>query len=539
MKQITGASELIAKLYGRFIPEEKEEEPSESAGGSSSLTQNEFPFVNDGQAECASPLASKNLHIRNDWRWENPRPLLENGWPKLEMGEDGAVVYEGGGNLLVLYRDRESFIKANRVFSQMVIEEAYSLSPVCAAVDWERSEDKEVGDFEWNRTRVFAQFDRMKRLSCESMPCNVLPYTQVDRVSFQPIVKKDDPDYGDITREGVAKKREFDDLSKEKKDEGRYIDNLVAEKGVDSLIAVLYFDGNSIGERVKSAVSDRIERGMTEIEAMRDFSKELQGKLVEDTKGEMKKALRLLCKERGLNKRYEDFRIIIDHGDEITFICNAHSAPFVLDAYFEALKGSSYHACGGMAICHSHDPFAEVYRIAEECCESGKKANRDAQNAAMEGLEGEEARRAYLEADDDFVDFHFCRSGITGTLEQIRSAQDAHLIGRPYRVRSEYATFLHVGETLAQSHAIKRADLKALNRAILRGDSWYALEYERIKAKDPATMGGAEAICGVLASASPSEKRGAMRSILFDVTSFYDVYDLRFGATTGEEEEDV
>lgn len=155
----------------------------------------------------------------------------------------------------------------------------------------------------------------------------------------------------------------------------------------------------------------------------------------------------------------------------------------------------------------------------------------------MKGESGKEALKAAQDANGDYVDFHICRSGITGTLEQIRKAQEGSLVKRPYRVGKghTYAKFLEVGRLLAASKAIKRSDIKELNRAMLRGDSWYALEYERIKAKDKMTMDAIEKGCGVAGDAGASERRNGTKKYLFDVTSLYDVFAQRFGAKDGEE----
>lgn len=501
MREITGASELIAGMYQKFI--------SQKVAGAS---------------------------IRNDWRDLEPKPLMSFG---AEDGSEvgGVVVYEGGGNLLVLYKDREFLCEANHVFSRMVIEEAYSLAMVCANVEWEASCDNDVSDFEWNRRRVYRELDRVKRSDGISTPCNVLPFTQIDRATFQPIVEKSARFYGDetrddLTQEGISKRAAYGALGPDRRKEGEFVDELGTEKGTDSLIAVLYFDGNSIGERLKAAVKDRAD-DVSDVEAMRAFSSQLHEKLVGKTEDAIRDALAALPEE------YRGYRVIIDHGDEITLICNAHAAPFALDAYFMALSGSGYHACAGMAICHSHDPFAQVYRIAEECCESGKRLNRKMQKEAIHGLTGKDQVTSAQRADANYIDIHFCRSGITGSLEQIRGAQEIDVTARPYKVGGSYDTFIEVGKLLASSMrsrgGIKRSDIKELSRAILRGYSWYVLEYERLKAKDCKAMLSIEDACCSGGLQEDDRRRVAM-TYLFDATSLFDVFDLRFGVSEKEVE---
>ena len=476
MREITGASELIASLYGQFI---------DSMGGA----------------------------LVGDWREQIDAPY------EIPEGRDGVVVYEGGGNLCVLYRSREAYVTANRMFSRLVLDKAYSLSMVTACVESTCDcESNSNAAFENDLKAVYAQLDKKKRIGYAGVPCNVLPYTQVDRVTFQAIADKTD---SELSRESKMKREAYEKKSDENPEwalRGRFIDDLGTEKGEDSLIAVIYSDGNSIGEQLKL--------NGTSLDGMRRFSLEVHRKLVEDTENEVKSELNQL--EEHLRNQLKDeigkggkskadaeerisritnYRIIIDHGDEITLICNAHAAPLVADAYFRALSSSGYHACMGIAFCHSHDPFSEVYKIAEELCESGKKRNRKVMQKCG--------------ANADYIDFHFCRSGITGTLEQIRDAQEAELTSRPYRIEDEYQRFIHVGRILNSSF-LKRSDLKELNRSILRGGSWYEIEFERLKAKSK------EAISSIEALFESANADGEMRKVLFDVTSLWDVFDIFF-----------
>ena len=478
MREITGASELIAGMYERFL-------------------------------NCENLIG----RIRNDWAGRDPSELCDQtGMPSFGDDEIGTVVYEGGGNLCVLYRNRECYVQANRVFSMLVLEEAYSLSLIAACAPWECSGDPDR-DFDRARARAYRAFDAKKRTGGGGIPCNVLPFTQVDAVTYQAIVEKGrrGDDRVELSRESQCKLAAHRDRAQKDRAwelQGKFVDEIGTEKGEDSLIAVVYFDGNSIGERLKQV------RG---VRGMRSFSHEVHETLVTNTEAAMKAALLEMTDER-----QRDYRVIVDHGDEITLVCNAHAAPIAVDAYFRALEGTGYHACAGIAICHSHDPFSEVYRIAEECCESGKERNREAQ--------------ARDEAEGSYVDFHFCRAGITGSLGQVRGAQEASLTCRPYRIGESYDRFCAMGELLASSSCrLQRSDLKGLGRAVLRGDSWYGLEFERLCSKDTVTMDNlARTWLGDGTHATNPGSRAALRNVLFDLSSFIDIFDVRFGEKGGE-----
>lgn len=476
MREITGASEIIATMFHKFL------NPRDGLG--------------------------MGARIRNDWDATQPRPVVDpQGIPLFDDNEDGIVVYEGGGNLLVFYRNRPCYVSANKEFSRLVVHTAGTLSMISACTSWNPNET-----FRQNAARAFRELDVQKRIGDADVPCNVLPFTQVDRVTFQPIVGERsfrEEKTGEvlstqqITTEAKAKLDAFDALPPSKRTLGASIDNLGLKKGEDSLIAVMYFDGNSIGEKVKAATA-QCACIADEIAQMRKFSVELHNTLVKQTEARMKDAI------DQEDEQYRGYRVIIDHGDEITFICNAHVAPLALKAYFDSVEASNsgYHACGGMVFCHSHDPFASVYRLAEECCESGKHRNRTEQASGS--------------ADASFVDFHFARSGITGDLDQIRSMKEHELTARPYRL-DEYQAFMEVGRALASPNCkLQRSDMKALNRALLRGRSWYQIELMRLEAKDPSTIRSVRQLV-------PDDE--LLRLLLADVTSYWDVFDLAFRPT--------
>lgn len=450
MKEITGASELIATMFRDFLE------------------------------QCDLPIKAT---------WEN------EPWQGIPEGMVGAVVYEGGGNLCLLLENADTYKQINRAFSLYTLRKAPNLGLIAANVRW-------TGDFKADIKNLHAEHDRAKRMGANTEMCNALPFSKIVRKTFQPAVSVDEKK-GDLSTESVAKLKAYNRKAQDNAawaDEGKNIDDLAWEKGKDSLIAVMYCDGNSIGQRLKDVSS---------IEGMREFSVEVHKALVEGPLDAVQKALSALPDEK-----FRHFRTIIDHGDEITLIMNAHAVPAALKAYFEAIESTgSYHACAGVAVCHPHDPFSEVYKIAEECCESAKTKNR--KNVLAGQGEG------------SYVDFHFCRSGITGTLEQIRGAQEQSYTLRPYAYKGgegvDFVTFMQMGRALAAS-AIARGDIKNLGNLVLVGPaedpssgSRYKLEIERLKFKE-----GKDA--QVIENLESSVGSGQVPKLIFDIAGFFDIW---------------
>lgn len=117
----------------------------------------------------------------------------------------------------------------------------------------------------------------------------------------------------------------------------------------------------------------------------------------------------------------------------------------------------------------------------------------------------------------NYVDFHFCRSGITNDMETIRETQEAGLTARPYEVSAELSGFISAGQRLS---AIGRANIKNLAAAMIKGDSYYRFEVERIKSRYPAA--GLD---------SGDEK---LRKLIFDIAQVYDIW---FAKTETDEQE--
>ena len=150
------------------------------------------------------------------------------------------------------------------------------------------------------------------------------------------------------------------------------------------------------------------------VKALRNFSAEIQKHYITDRIRDVD----ALLSEKKNGKR----RFVIYAGDEVTFICNARNAYDVAVEYLTKLaespaEGTTRTSCAGIAVFHSHAPFTEAYRIAEECCESGKKLMKE-----------EKIEHASL------IDFHYCQGAFGTSLEEIRKEEETEDSSRPWFV---------------------------------------------------------------------------------------------------------
>lgn len=424
--------------------------------------------------------AEKGIKIRSDWSSGNEFSV--EGF--LQSGFDGEVIYEGGGNLFMIYRDKNTYIRANNIFSKMLLDETYSISLAASCVDV-------TDNFLKDREKLYKENGIIKSTGTVSVPCAVLPITQVDEVTYMPIVEQTDINKKRVflSRESVLKRRAFETAGQRGE---KFLDDIVGEsKGTESLIAVIYVDGNAMGKKVKSCTEGK--SGCTECaKALRELSENTNRTFVERPLDAIEKMLDEKFGE-GMGKR----RTVIAGGDEITIICRARAALDIALTYFNTLEEENEglsedkknYACMGIAIAHSHAPFADVYKIAEQCCESGKKKSRK-KNSAV-----------------NYVDFHFCRAGITNDLDVIREGSDGGYTARPYEFSEEFKEFAEFAERLK---IIGRSNIKELAAAIMKGDSYYVFEAERIKSRYTK--------CGL---DSGSEKQ---KKLIFDIANVYDLW---------------
>lgn len=346
----------------------------------------------------------------------------------------GEVLYEGGGNFLILFKDIDTFRETTYYFTKKLMEEIGTLQVLGTCVEIENFDD-----FNKNRKELYERHRINEAQESIIAPWSCIPIVQVDRKTSQPLVVLKDKLPGSIkgrikqsgvdgklTKESAAKlikyyseidkinNNEDDKLTKLEKEfyknNTKELDDLVLEKGTDSQLAVVYIDGNNMGTKAQAATQG-ISKYEKCIASLREFSDKTQELYV--TNG-VEHALSGLSSD----KSNGTYRIVVSAGDEINFIVNAHDAFICAKNYLDYLrneKEDGASACAGIAVFHSHAPYADVYRIAEEACESGKQKMKEA------GLE-----RA------SFIDFHICQGAIGTSLEQIRDEENGRVISRPW-----------------------------------------------------------------------------------------------------------
>lgn len=424
----------------------------------------------------------------------------------------GEMVYDGGGNLYMLYKDKETCIGVNKIFTRKLLEETYTLQVLCTFIELENG----FADFRSDQKRIYKKHEKLEARECVLRPVNTLPFVQVDYKTSMPLTQKRPVPGGSglmekVTTERICKLKKYEEVVEG--NEAAYgeavLDHIVHEKGDDSLLAVIFIDGNSMGAKVAECLNGKSPDYETSISELRRFSANIQKEYVDDRKEAIDAALR---KKNGVGENESKRRFVVYAGDEMSFICKAKDALDAVRAYFEGLpKGDS--ACAGIAIFHSHAPYIEAYKIAEECCDSGK---------ALMKKRGEK--------NTCYIDFHYCQGGLGMSLEAVRKREFGGMLSKPWLWRdedkeldqeaSETTVSMEKAERVAAdlNRLGSRTNVKSLAEAARSSQAAFDMEMSRIKAHQPKEI--QKQIAYTFDELSGEERR----KLVYDIVLVYDLW---------------
>lgn len=548
LKEIVGGSWIIRDVFKDYLYPIAETVAEELSKGSSDKFNGIYNYHDSEEnSEEKYAFSEKGLekHLKTD-------------------GYIGELVYDGGGNFLLIFRNKELFREVTFRFTSTLKKCIGSLQVIGTCID-----HVDFQNYKADRDELY----RMHRITENTLPVVpsdlVLPITQMNRSTLQPLLHSDsygscadymrstygsdicdvalktvknqssDQNENKLTKEQFAKRLKYalevkrlegtqvDYLSDLEKEFYRHnediLDKLVEEKGKNSKLAVVYIDGNNMGAQVQKLIGGNVPYDKA-IPALREFSEKIQKIYVEDG---VKNALDPICKKKG-------FRLVVSAGDEINFIVKAKDAFACAADYLNALekydeeKNEEASACAGIAVFHSHSPYADAYRIAEECCETGKKLMK------KEGLPVA-----------SFIDFHICQ-GATGTsLEIIRKRENGEIISRPWMIwergtnssqKSSITRFDDVERMVKYLRLLGRSNVKGLAEAAKESSVKLTLELRRIwghkdeefKEKQKAEKEWIESL--------PDEIR---RKLIYDIVIAYDLWFCDTPSVSGASDDDV
>lgn len=359
----------------------------------------------------------KQKYYMTDWKseYDDAKAFIKDDAIQMQ------VMFIGGGNAYVLFREREICKKVNRFLGKYVLKNTYSLNLSVAVVEKTES-------YEDDYKNINKEMRKIKSYMPLTQPLGALPFMMADSITGYPITHIEKDQYSEKTEkyctESYLKKEAFYHLPK--REDEKLFDNMVTQKGDNSILAVCHIDGNSMGVRIINTMKNK-KSYKDAIPAIRELSKEIANTF-ENTYKSMEDYMKEISSQVKAGSDNNLYRKIIVAGDDITFVCNAKLAiPAV--KYFLQNLGTEYSACGGIAFFNSHFPFSDAYKAAEACCDSAKKRAKLAGNRDKDGKIG------------SYLDYQVCNNISAAQLDRYReknySTDMGSIIYRPYYVSVE------------------------------------------------------------------------------------------------------
>lgn len=363
---------------------------------------------------------------------------------------DAEVVYAGGGNTVILFKNMELARAFTSKLTRRVLKEAPGLELVVAhrSFDWEKEALAEVVSKTLGIDLARKKQNRKPSTPLlglgVSVPCNSTGLVASQIVDDKPVSNEIKAKSAERVQ-NQAQSRLLEKLPRivdGKWEISKDFDGLGRHKGEESFIAVVHADGNGVGKRVE-AIASRYStpaQNRDYILAIRNFSRSLERAAttaLQKVVDLMADAFLADLELAGHHEQRFPLRPIVFGGDDVTFVCHGSYGLSLAVRYLEAYEdatsreaafnGKPAYACAGVAIVKTHYPFARAYRLSEELCRSAKQMLR------QERIEG------------SALDWHIAMSGITGSLEELRereyTVQQGSLCVRPVLLRPSALTW--------------------------------------------------------------------------------------------------
>lgn len=376
---------------------------------------------------------------------------------------DIQVIYIGGGSACVLFSSNGLAVEITKLMSEYVIRSTYSLQLAVAYVEKSDNYGKDYAEL----TR---RMEDVKESMNVSRPVGTLPVMKIELQTGYPLEYAEDQNLllEAKSKETAIKYEKGWEIRRQSEKSTRILDSYITKKEVDSTLAVVHIDGNSMGSRIVRLV-EGIDDYPTAVNRMRQVSYNIDHSY-KKTFHEMEEFFNSTA---GSNKAFKDKEVkdrfvagILVAGDDVTYVCNGMVA-FSSVEYFvkkinalgmcganatEDIANYGFTVCAGVAFINSHFPFNIGYEVAEACCRSAKEEAKNSKN-----IEGGRI--------GNWMDFHICKNIQALNLKRVRAReyitpQGEILNIRPYYISTDQDPKGPVSQRLAHSNKSLESFLK-------------------------------------------------------------------------------
>jgi hypothetical protein len=387
---------------------------------------------------------------------------------------DAEVLYSGGGNFVVLFRNQGNAKDFVRRLSRRVMVEAPGLALTFVenrSFNWENDslgvavsdllQDLSAARSEQPLRRGLGGLGVTMMCSSSSLPATHFELDLDGEWQVYSSEVKAKQNYADKANEHLRGLLELDKLQFKDFTLTSEIDELGRSKGDTSYIAVVHADGNELGLLIKGlkdkfTKNEQNSKPQTKLNRdyvnyMRSFSENVkevnrlaQQKMFQQIADSIEYNRNGQLVIRGLNeqeivltkemekgeptgKYIFPIRPLVSGGDDVTFVCDGRigldlAVTFLnafemytkaeLKAELSEINLEKLTACAGVAIVKTHYPFARAYALADELAGSAKKlVNQDKHNHELANIRY------------SAIDWHFTSGGIYDELDEMRKRE--------------------------------------------------------------------------------------------------------------------
>ena len=499
--------------------------------------------------------ANGSEHVIVDWTVRRGKPLEIASNPNIYA----EIIYVGGGNAYIAYKDKETYVSATKIFLYKVYDYTVGIGIASAY-----TETDFTGGYNEQFHQLQINLANAKGKNNRPIPAGNQPITTASIQTGLPITC-----YKEYKIEGSDQPPEFEWMSAEqrlkcKARDDRYGENSIKNKEFsdleygNSFLAVIHLDGNSMGNAIQE-----YSKGGDWNEIVPRI-REMSLRITQLYEKAYSHVLKRLSKHCNIENTDDLPHIkIIGEGDDITCVMagqyglsfaaellrtiessNNNDNIYPFPKWKEIRPGKNkprISACAGVVIYHSHYPFSAAYKIAEECCSNAKRYTRNA-DKHTNGAVG------------SFIDFHLHQSGAIIDLNQLRreqyqayetqndSTKTERIYNRPYCVSDDaifegkypkYSVFERIMQNWAMAHKYyqnnknqwPRSRLKALRNAIPMGSNAVNDVINWCKSRGYILPDDYDQVSEIADILNFSQQNKSRYSQLFDVLEFADIYE--------------
>lgn len=357
--------------------------------------------------------------------WENAKEFKM----LLRPGLSAEVIYVGGGNALVAFKDKDTAVRVTKKFSRRVLEGTEGVLGVAAAhytITSNFADDMrnlrqalEQNKFSLPNAQPLLGLAVIREGETDGLPANGRGRGVGQWLSSSALKKREaaeETGFNMLAPEGFFFPVEFDQLGRDK-DAG------------ESLLAIVHIDGNSMGKTIANYVDGAGNDYGKAVTRIRDISKAISyvyKEAFQDMTSDLAHVFQKeynseFCRKFGVNITNAHkgtplpLRPLIFAGDDVTFVCDGRIA-LDLAANFmchvskcknKLSKEVAFSACAGIAVVKPHFPFYRAYELAEELCSSAKKMAKKSENLPV----------------GSWIDFQIVYSGLPTDLDGYRTSK--------------------------------------------------------------------------------------------------------------------